>query len=183
MHSEWCNQVYIPGICWTHLRCRANYTFWFLHNTRGQAWCFYHGGHRISIKDMLKQLKIELNLTPFMEGRKQVPVEEVQKGQNIVERAIGRLKNFGILSGTNPLSLSQLTNQIVHVSAFLCNFQLALITSSQGTAESDVTDYIEGLTSSDSDDYSDYENMPSQSGCTCMYYIQCMHVYSLDVRI
>ena len=122
-----------------------------------------------TIKDMLKQLKIELNLPPFMEGRKQLPVEEVQEGRNIaslrihVERAIGRLKNFGILSGTIPLSLSRLTNQIVHVCAFLCNFQPALVPSSQGTAESDVTDYIEGLTSSDSDDYSDREDTPSQS--------------------
>ena len=104
-----------------------------------------------TIKDMLKQLKIELNLPPFMEGRKQLPAEEVQEGQNIaslrihVERAIGRLKNFGILSGTIPLSLSRLTNKIVHVCAFLCNFQPALVPSSQGTAESDVTDYIEGL--------------------------------------
>ena len=98
-----------------------------------------------TIKDMLKQLKIELNLPPFMEGRKQLPAEEVQEGRNIaslrihVERAIGRLKNFGILSGTIPLSLSWLTNQIVHVCAFLCNFQPALVPSPQGTAESDVT--------------------------------------------
>ncbi len=82
-----------------------------------------------TVKDMLKQLKIKLNLPPFMEGRKQLPAEEVQEGRNIaslrihVERAIGRLKNFGILSGTIPLSLSRLTNQIVHmhVCAFLCN--------------------------------------------------------------
>ena len=99
-----------------------------------------------------------------MEGRKQLPAEEVQEGRNIaslrihVERAIGRLKNFGILNGTIPLSLSRLTNQIVHVCAFLCNFQPALVPSPQGTAESDVTDYIEGLTSSDSDDDSDCED-------------------------
>ena len=124
-----------------------------------------------TVKDMLKQLKIKLNLPPFMEGRKQLPAEEVQEGRNIaslriyVERAIGRLKNFGILSGTIPLSLSPLTNKIVHVCAFLCNFQPALVPSPQGTAESDVTDYIEGLTSSDSD-YSDCEDTPSQSELT-----------------
>ena len=33
-----------------------------------------------TIKDMLKQLKIELNLPPFMEGRKQLPAEDVQEG-------------------------------------------------------------------------------------------------------
>ena len=85
-----------------------------------------------TIKDMLKQLKIELNLPPFMEDRKQVPAEEVQEGRNIaslrihVERAIGRLKNFSILSGTIPLSLSWLTNQIVHVCAFYATFSQLL---------------------------------------------------------
>ena len=37
-----------------------------------------------TIKDMLKQLKIELNLPPFMEGRKQLPAEDVQEGCEIL---------------------------------------------------------------------------------------------------
>ena len=118
-----------------------------------------------TIKDMLQELKIELNLPPFMEGRKQLPAGEVQEGRKIaslrihVERAIGRLKHFGILSETIPLNLSRLTNQIVHVCAFLCNFQPALVPPPEATPESDVMEYIEGLTDSESDRYSDCEDL------------------------
>lgn len=118
-----------------------------------------------TIKDMLQELKIELNLPPFMEGRKQLPAGEVQEGRKIaslrihVERAIGRLKNFGILSETIPLNLSRLTNQIVHVCAFLCNFQPALVPPPEATPECDVMEYIEGLTDSESDRYSDCEDL------------------------
>ena len=55
-----------------------------------------------TIKDMLKQLKIDLDLPPFIEVRRQLPSAEVQEGRNIaslcihVERAIGRLNNFRI---------------------------------------------------------------------------------------
>ena len=51
-----------------------------------------------------KKLNIELNLLPFMEGRRQLPPEEVMEGQKIaslrihVERAIGRLKDFIIFN-------------------------------------------------------------------------------------
>ena len=53
-----------------------------------------------TIKDMLKELNVELNLPPFMEGRSQLPASQVQEGCKIaslhihVERAIGRIKNF-----------------------------------------------------------------------------------------
>ena len=52
-----------------------------------------------TIKDMLGKLGIHLNLPPFMEGRKQLPAQEVQEGRSIahlrihVERAIGRINN------------------------------------------------------------------------------------------
>ena len=36
-----------------------------------------------TIKDMLKELNIELNLPPFMEGRSQLPALQVQKGRKI----------------------------------------------------------------------------------------------------
>jgi len=35
-----------------------------------------------TIRDMLKQLNIELNLPPFMEGRQQLPAEDVRVGSN-----------------------------------------------------------------------------------------------------
>ena len=110
---------------------------------------------------MLKELKPSLNLPPFMEGRKQLPADEVEEGQKVaslrihVESAIGRLKNVGILSKIIPI-------EFMHVCIFQCNFQPALVPP----PESDVKDYIEGLADSDSDDYSNCEDMPSQSECT-----------------
>ena len=64
------------------------------------------------IKDMLKDIGIDLNIPPFMEGRAQQPAKEAQEGRRIasvrihVERAIGRMKNFAILQGTFPISMS-----------------------------------------------------------------------------
>ena len=81
-----------------------------------------------TIKDLLQNLGIELNLPPFMEGRPQLPVQEVQEGRTIahlrihVERAIGTIN---ILCGTLPISLARLANQIVCVCALLSNFQPA----------------------------------------------------------
>ena len=36
-----------------------------------------------TVKDVLQQMNIELNLPPFMEGRQQLPATEVQEGQRI----------------------------------------------------------------------------------------------------
>ena len=53
-----------------------------------------------TIKDMLQEVGAELNIPPFMEGRKQLPAKEVQQGRHItsvrihVERAIGRIKTL-----------------------------------------------------------------------------------------
>ena len=93
---------------------------------------------------MLKELKPSLNLSPFIEGRKQLPADEVEEGEKIaslrihVESAIGRLKNVGILSEIIPL-------EFMHMCMFQCNFQPALVSP----PESDMKDYIEGLTDSD----------------------------------
>ena len=49
---------------------------------------------------MLQAIGVELNIPPFMEGRQQLPAEEVQEGRRIasvrihVERAIGRIKTY-----------------------------------------------------------------------------------------
>jgi len=86
-----------------------------------------------TIQDQLKPLGVNLNILPFMEGRKQLPAEEVLKGRQIasirihVERAIGRIKNFLILKGTLPLSMARIANQIVCVCAWLVNFQSAVV--------------------------------------------------------
>ena len=85
------------------------------------------------IKDMLHKIRVDLNITPFLEGQKQLPAEEVKKGrQNAsvqihVECAIGRIKNFSILKGTSPLSMMGLTNQIVCGCAWVSNFQPTLV--------------------------------------------------------
>ena len=81
-----------------------------------------------TIKDMLKDIGIELNIPPFMEGRAQLPVEEVQEGRRIasvrihVERAIGQIKNFAILQGSFPISMSRIINQVVCVCVLLTYF-------------------------------------------------------------
>ena len=77
-----------------------------------------------TIKHMLKELNIELNIPPFLERKQQLPPEEVQAGRKIaslqihVERAIGRIKVYSILKGTIPLSMARITNQIVFACAF-----------------------------------------------------------------
>ena len=55
------------------------------------------------IKDQLKEIGIELNIPPFLEGRSQLPSKEVKKGKGIApqhihfEPAIGRMEQFSIL--------------------------------------------------------------------------------------
>ena len=83
-----------------------------------------------TVKDMLKEIGVELNIPPFMEGRKQLPVQEGRHIASVrihVERAIGRMKNFSILKETMPILLAQLSNQIVCVCAYLTNFKPVLV--------------------------------------------------------
>ena len=109
-----------------------------------------------TIKDMLKELNIDLNIPPFLEGRHQLPAAEVEQGRKIaslrihVERAIGRLKTFSILKQTIPISMARLVNQIVCVCAFLSNFHPALVPPPQQCEESDVQHYFEQLSDCDS---------------------------------
>ena len=55
-----------------------------------------------TIRDILKELNIELNIPPFMQGR-QLPQEEIQEGRKKaslridVERVIRRIKTFNII--------------------------------------------------------------------------------------
>ena len=50
-----------------------------------------------TIKDLLKNISIELNIPPCMEGWQQLPPQEIEAGMRIaslrrhVERAIGRM--------------------------------------------------------------------------------------------
>ena len=86
-----------------------------------------------TVRDQLKAIGVNLNIPPFMEGRGKLPAAEVLEGRKIaslrihVERVIGRIKNYTILKGTLPITLSRMANQIVCVCAWLVNFQTALI--------------------------------------------------------
>ena len=56
-----------------------------------------------------------------MEGCTQLPADEMERGCSIaslcihVERAIGRMKHYKILTGVFPLKMARLANQIVSV--------------------------------------------------------------------
>ena len=51
----------------------------------------------ITIEDQLKEINVELNIPPFLDGRLQLPADEVKRGRQIaslhihVERAIGQI--------------------------------------------------------------------------------------------
>ena len=116
-----------------------------------------------TIKDMLDEIGVKLNIPPFMEGRKQLPAPEISEGRKIasvrihIERAIGRIKSFHILKHTIPITLAGLSNQIVTVCAFLSNFKPVLVppaephTEEEFDSSSDVDDYFVALSESESD--------------------------------
>ena len=109
-----------------------------------------------TIMDMLKDLNIELNSPPFLDGRRQLPPQEVESDKNIasvrvhVEQAIGRIKTFSILKGVIPLSMARITNQIVCICEFLPKFQPALVPLPLTCTKSDVDKYFEQLSDCDS---------------------------------
>ena len=108
-----------------------------------------------TIKDMLKELHIELNIPPFLHDKQQLTAEEVEDGRKIaavrihVERAIGRMKTFSILKQTMPLSMTRLSNQIVFVCAMLTNFLPVLVPLPDEPNESVVEEYFGHLTDTD----------------------------------
>ena len=74
----------------------------FLETLRDKPGVSIMADRGFTIKDMLKELNVELNLPPFMEGRSKLPATQVQEGRKItslrirVERAIRRIKNCTI---------------------------------------------------------------------------------------
>ena len=115
-----------------------------------------------TIQEMLRNIGVELNIPPLLEGRQQLPAKEIQEGRRIaslrihVERAIGRIKTFTILKETLPITFARLSNQIVCVCAYLSNFKPVLIppdsqTAKQTAADSEVQvdDYFAGLSDCD----------------------------------
>ena len=116
-----------------------------------------------TIRDQLSAIGSDLNIPPFMEGRAQLPAAEVLEGRKIasvrihIERAIGRIKNFSILKGSLPITLSRIANQIVCVCCWLVNFQPILIPPPVECEETDVEEYFQSYYTSDSDYDADSE--------------------------
>lgn len=113
-----------------------------------------------TVQDMLKEKGVSLNIPPFLDGLTQLPEEELQRGRHIaslrihVERAIGRIKNYGILSGVFPLTMVRLANHIVSVCAWLTNFQPVLVPPpSDSHCDDEVDSYFKAVLESDDSDY------------------------------
>lgn len=127
----------------------------FLEKLEGRNGIAIMADRGFTIKDQLAKIGIELNIPPFMEGRQQLPAEEVQRGRTIsslrihVERAIGRIKTFRILKDSFPISMARLANQIVCVCGWLTNFYPALVPAPDENTleETDVDDYFHAFDS------------------------------------
>jgi hypothetical protein len=90
------------------------------------------------IKDLVVKKRAHLNMPPFTrkcaKGKgKTLTKGEIRETRQIavlrihVERAIRRLKLFKLLSNTMPLNMKPLANQMLTVSAVLCNFYPPLV--------------------------------------------------------
>jgi hypothetical protein len=116
-----------------------------------------------TVRDQLKAIGVDLNIPPFMEGRGKLPAAEVLEGRKIasvrihVERVIGRIKNYTILKGTLPITLSRMANQIVCVCAWLVNFQGVLIPPKFTKEVDDVEEYFDSYYDTESDYDADTE--------------------------
>ena len=84
------------------------------------------------IKDILPE-GVGLNIPPFKGERNQLTALEVEETMSIasvrihVEREIGRIKNYHILDGVLPLSLSHIAGHIFKVIGYLTNFLPPLV--------------------------------------------------------
>ena len=124
----------------------------FLAELDGKSGISVMADRGFTIKDQIDSIGVELNIPPFLEGRKQLPADEVLRGRFIaslrihVERAIGRIKQFAILQGTFPLSMVRMLNQIVCVCAWLTNFHTVLLPPPLSSSETEEEEsYFRGL--------------------------------------
>ena len=72
------------------------------------------------------------------------------------------MKNFAILQGIFPISMSRIINQVVYVCvcAFLTNFMPTLVPPPENLKDEDVDDYFQGLSSdSEYDEISEDEEL------------------------
>ena len=105
----------------------------YLDTLDGKAGSSVMADRGFTVRDLLAEKGVGLNIPPFMQGRKQLLEADIQRGWHIaslrihVERTIGRIKNYAILKGVLPISMIRIANQILSVCALLTNFQPALI--------------------------------------------------------
>ena len=96
------------------------------------------GDRGFIIRDLLLKRRAKLVIPPFtkkcnwgkgkrLAGNDIIKTKSIARLRIHVERAIGRLKNFHILSTTMPLNLKPVANQIMTVCAFMCNLQKPLV--------------------------------------------------------
>lgn len=87
-----------------------------------------------TIREILAEKGVDLNIPPFLNGRKKLTAEEEIYTKQIarvrihVERCIERIKKFRLLSKVIPLSLQPVFSQMVFVAGCLVNFQEPLVT-------------------------------------------------------
>lgn len=86
-----------------------------------------------NISDLLISKGSKLIIPPFLRGKKQFSKNDCKKTSDIakarihVERAISRIKDFKILSGTFPLSYKDLLDDIFIICAAVTNLAPALV--------------------------------------------------------
>jgi len=105
-----------------------------------------------TVRDLLQEKGVDLNIPPFMEGRQQLSATDIQSGRGIaslrihVERLIGRIKNYAILKGTLPITMIRIVDHIFSVCAWLTNFQPVLIPlPSDESSEEEVDRYLQSI--------------------------------------
>jgi len=146
--------VYVGSISDRELTCNSG----FLTALQDKPGISIMADRGFTIKDVLKELNVTLNIPPFLEKRQQLPPDEIETGRKIaslrihVERAIGRIKTFSILRGTLPITMARIVNQIVYVCAFLSNFQPALVPVGDDWDEDAVEMYFNQLSDDDTGD-------------------------------
>ena len=101
------SQLYVGSISDVELTRVSGY----LQTLDGKSGVSVMADRGFTVRDMLAEKGVDLNIPPFLEGREQLPADEVEHGRSIaslrihVERAIGRIKNYTILKGTLPITI------------------------------------------------------------------------------
>ena len=101
----------------------------FLQTLKGKDGKSIMADSGFTIKDQLKEVGVELNMPPFLDGRSQLLSDEIKAGRGIaslrihIERAIGRIKQFRVLQVNFPLSVIRLFQQVAQSQVAILSFQ------------------------------------------------------------